>query len=112
MRKQSSLVRSFLGQGRPGANAFDAETIDALSNAVDESYSQLNKFCAAFASINYDWPPEFLGELAEASVQLRDEESLIWTGLREKVSDSSLHPSVARRIEAMVQAASRRRSRR
>lgn len=106
VREQSSLVRSFLER-----EGFDAEVIDALATAVDEAYSQLNKFCASFASINYDWPSEFLGQLAEASVQLRDEESLIWTELREKVSDSSLNRSVARRIEAMVQAAARRRSR-
>lgn len=107
MRKQSSLVRKLLSD----TAAFDADTIDSLATAMDEAYSQLNKFCASFASINYDWPPEFLGELAEASVQLRDEEGLMWSALREKVSDASLHRTVARRIEAMVQAASRRRSR-
>lgn len=108
LKKQTSLVRGLL-DGR--SESLDAQAMDSLSSAFDETYSLLNKFCGAFASVNYDWTPDFLARLGETAGELRGAEADLWSRLRERLSDSGLSAGAVRRLDALAQGASRRRSR-
>ncbi len=93
------------------SSALDVSALEALSTAVDQSYSLLAKFCTSFASIDVDWPRERFEELLTTARKLRGEEAEVWSRLRRCYVEGSFSAGKARKLEAIVQAASRRRSR-
>jgi hypothetical protein len=108
VKKQTSLILALLAGPAAG---LDTAALDSISTAVDESYSALNKFCLAFTNVEPTWPRESLIVVAEAAGALRHDEAAFWGRLRECLADPKLSLAIARRLEAMVQAAARRRSR-
>lgn len=108
MRRQTSLAGGLL---QTSASGLDGAAADSLASAVDEAYSVLNKFCAAYSSIDRDWSPQFFARLAEAAATLRREEGNLWRRLRERSGEAGLPANIDRRLGALAQAASRRRSR-
>ncbi|MEM6796787.1 MAG: hypothetical protein AAF725_22635, partial [Acidobacteriota bacterium] len=108
LEKQLSLAGGLLG-GPPGS--LDVSATDSLATAIDEAYSVLNKFCHTYASIDREWPPRFLAQLGQAASALRRLEAQLWDGLRTHASGTGLGAAIARRLDALAHAASRRRSR-
>ncbi|MEM1207058.1 MAG: hypothetical protein AAGN66_27740 [Acidobacteriota bacterium] len=108
LRRQTSLVMGLL---KGPASTLDVSALDAVSNAVDESYSLLNKFCLAHSRIDPAWSAPQLAELASTSALMRREEATVWGKLRECLADQNIGAGTARRLEALVHSASRRRSR-
>ncbi|MEE8525712.1 MAG: hypothetical protein V3T72_17380, partial [Thermoanaerobaculia bacterium] len=108
LHQQTSLVREVLAAP---PSSLDISAIDAMSTAVDEIYSILNKFCMAFSNIDSDWPQEFFSELATATGELTRQEAEIWRALRKGYISGSFSAGKSRKLEAIVRSASRRRSR-
>ena len=93
------------------AAQLDISGLEALSTAIDETYSTLNKFCSSFSSIDRDWPKEMFSKLAATTLELMSREAEIWQTLRKCYVSGSFTAGKARKLEAIVQTASRRRSR-
>ena len=93
------------------AAELDISGLEALSTEIDQSYSMLNKFCSTFSSIDRDWPREMLSELAATTLEMMGQEADIWQTLRKCYVSGSFTAGKARKLEAIVQTASRRRSR-
>ncbi len=108
LKQQTSQVREVLALP---SSELDITSLESMSTAVDETYSVLNKFCTAFSSVDRDWPRDFFTELATATADLRREEEEIWRTLRKSYISGSFSAGKARRLEAIVRSASRRRSR-
>lgn len=108
LKHRTSQVRQVLEMP---PSSLDISALEAMSTAVDEAYSVLNKFCTGFASVDRDWPQEFLGELAATAADLTREEGEIWRSMRKCYISGSFSAGKARKLEAIVRSASRRRSR-
>ncbi|MEM7586120.1 MAG: hypothetical protein AAF560_22205 [Acidobacteriota bacterium] len=108
LKEKTAQVREILAIPSSG---LDISGLEAMSTAIDETYSLLNKYAASFSSIDQEWPKEFLNELAKATSQMMREESEVWKTLRKSYVSGSFTAGKARKLEAIVQAASRRRSR-
>jgi hypothetical protein len=108
LKRQTSLILGLL-QG-PGSG-LDVAAVESISTAIDETYSVLNRFCLAFSNLDPNWPREFIVELLQAVAGLRREEAAVWSRLKECSVDTKVSATLAQRLEAMVQAAARRRSR-
>ncbi|MCG8456689.1 MAG: hypothetical protein MI919_10450 [Holophagales bacterium] len=108
LERQASLAMGLL-QGP--ASGLDVSALDSLSTAVDETYSVLNRFSTGFSSVDRNWAPEVLARVADASSRLRGREEQLWSRLRQRLAERSLASGTQRRLEALVRAASRRRSR-
>lgn len=93
------------------AASLDISALDALSTAVDETYTLLSKFCTAYSRIDPEWPVEFLAEMANATAAVMSEEAETWKALRKVYVEGKFPAGKARKLEAVVQGASRRRSR-
>lgn len=93
------------------AQALDISALEAMSTAIDEAYSILGKFCSTFTSVDPDWSAEFFHQLANTTATLMAEEAELWRTLRKVYVEGSFSAGKARKLEAIVQAASRRRSR-
>jgi len=89
----------------------ELSALDTMSTAVDQLYSVLNRFCTSFSSVDPEWPPEFFTELGNATAALTEEEHEVWSKLRKAYVGGSYETDKARKLEAVVQAASRRRAR-
>ena len=94
----------------PSSN-LDISGLEAMSTAIDSTYSILNKYCSAFSNLDHDWPSEFFHKLAATTREMMREEAELWTALRKSYVSGSFTAGKARKLEAIVQAASRRRSR-
>ena len=108
VQRQTSLAMGLL-QGP--ASGLDLSAADALATAVDETYASLQKFCHAFSSVDQTWPAPFFNQLLEATERLSKEEGELWARLRDRLNEGGMDQGTARRLEALAQAASRRRSR-
>ena len=93
------------------AAALDISGLEALSTAIDETYSTLNKYCSSFSNLDRDWPSEMFSDLAAATREMMTEEAEAWKTLRKCYVSGSFTAGKARKLEAIVQTASRRRSR-
>lgn len=89
----------------------DLEVLDALGAAVNDTYSTLNKFCSSFASIDSSWSSSFFRELSESAETLAGLEQDMWSALRSTLAADRGSSPWADKLEAVVQSASRRRSR-
>lgn len=105
---QTSVVREVLAT--PPANMDDG-ALDGLSTAVDEVYTVLNKFCTSHSNIDNTWSRDLFDELANAAESLMREEADVWQDLRKSYVGGTFSPTKARKLEAIVKAASRRRAR-
>ncbi len=108
LKKQSSRIRDVLGTP---SSELDISELEALSTAIDRTYSTLNKYCSSFSNIDRDWPSEQFNELAATTRQMMAEEAEVWKTLRKCYVSGSFTAGKARKLEAIVQTASRRRSR-
>ncbi len=108
LKEQTGQVREIL---TIPSGSLDISGLEAMSTAIDETYSLLNKYSSAFSNIDQDWPKEFLLELATATQEMIREESEVWKTLRKCYVSGAFTAGKARKLEAIVQAASRRRSR-
>ncbi len=93
------------------ATALDISGLEALSTAINDTYSTLNKYCSSFSNIDRDWPKELFTDLAASTRQMMKEEAEVWQTLRKCYVSGSFTAGKARKLEAIVQTASRRRSR-
>ncbi len=93
------------------AKALDISGLEALSTAIDDTYSTLNKYCSSFSNIDREWPSEMFSDLAAATRAMMAEEAEVWKTLRKCYVSGSFTAGKARKLEAIVQTASRRRSR-
>ena len=107
-RRHASLATGLL-QGP--ASGLDVSATDSLATSIDEAYGVLNRFCQTYSSIDRSWPPEFFRQLAQTAAGLRTDEVELWEKLREIAGEGKLNASIARRLDALARAASRRRSR-
>lgn len=108
VQRQTSLAMALL-QGP--TSGLDASAADALSTAVDETYAALQQFCHGFSSVDRSWQQSFFNDLLQGTRKLRDLESSLWNRLRERVGEGGMDSGTVRRLEALAQATSRRRSR-
>ncbi len=108
LQRQTSRVREVLSQP---PSTLDISGLEAMSTAIDETYSILNKYCSAFSNIDRDWPSELFQELASTTREMMREEAEVWKALRSCYVSGKLTAGKTRKLEAIVQAASRRRSR-
>ena len=108
LRAQTRHVRDVLST--PPANLDDG-ALDGMSTAVDEIYTILNKFCTSHSNIDNNWARELFNELANTASALMTEEAEIWQDLRKSYVGGSYTATTARKLEAIVKAASRRRAR-
>ena len=106
--QQTTVVRTVLATSPA---SLDEGALDGMSTAVDEIYTILNKFCTAHSNIDNTWAPELFTELGNAAAALMTEEAEIWQDLRKSYVGGSYSASKARKLEAIVKAASRRRAR-
>ncbi len=93
------------------AAALDISGLEALSTAINDTYSTLNKYCSSFSSIDREWPKELFSDLAASTRKMMNEEAEVWKTLRKCYVSGSFTAGKARKLEAIVQTASRRRSR-
>ena len=89
----------------------DIAALEGLSKAIDEAYSNLNKFCTAFSAVDANWRPEMYLDLAHASEGLMEREQGIWTTLRKAYISGRFSAGKARQLETIVKTAARRRAR-
>lgn len=89
----------------------DIAALEGLSKAIDEGYSNLNKFCTAFSAVDSNWRPEMYLQLAGASEGLMEQELGIWTTLRKAYVSGRFSAGKARQLETIVKTAARRRAR-
>ena len=89
----------------------DIVELEGLSNATDEAYSTLNKFCTTFSAVDSNWRPEMFEQLAKASEGLMANETEIWTTLRKAYVSGRYGAAKARKLESIVKTAARRRAR-
>ncbi len=108
LKRQAVQVADILAT--PAAE-LDISGLEALSTAIDETYSTLNKFCSSFSSIDRGWPKAMFSKLASTTLDLMSQEAEIWQTLRKCYVSGSFTAGKARKLEAIVQTASRRRSR-
>ena len=108
LKQQTSQVREILEQP---TSALELSDLEAMSTAVDETYSILNKYCSSFSNVDRDWPVELFQQLAATTREMMGEEAEAWKTLRKCYVAGKLTAGKARKLEAIVQAASRRRSR-
>lgn len=108
LSQQTTVVRAVLAT--PSAQ-LDEGALDGMSTAVDETYTILNKFCTSHSNIDNTWAPELFQELGNAAAALMQEEAAIWQDLRKSYVGGSYSAAKARKLEAIVKAASRRRAR-
>lgn len=108
LKNQTSLAREVLSLP---PSSLDITALETMSTAIDETYSILNKFCVAFSHVRSDWPMDFLSQLAAAVDDLTEEEVDTWRSLRRCYISGSFSAGKARKLEAIVRSASRRRSR-
>ena len=108
VKRQTSLAMGLL-QGP--ASGLDVSAADSLATAVDETYAALQKFCLAFSSVDRSWAPGFFHQLLSATSSLRREEETLWGKLRQRIAENNMDAGTIRRLQALAQAASRRRAR-
>ena len=108
LRHHTQQVNEVLGA--PAA-ALDISALEAMSTAIDEVYSVLGKFCTTFSQLDQDWSADFFRQLANTTATLMGEEAEVWQTLRRAYVEGNFSAGKARKLEAIVQAASRRRSR-
>jgi len=109
LKHQTSLVDSILGAPGSPIEVASAESIGAVA---DEVYAILNKFCQTFTAVDPDWTREFISQLGDGAALLRHEEGRLWQRLRRHYAENKAASGGASpKLHAMVQAASRRRSR-
>ncbi|MCP3962008.1 MAG: hypothetical protein GY719_29550 [bacterium] len=108
LERRTSQVREILDLP---TSDLDISSLEAMSTAIDETYSILNKYCSSFSNVDRDWPVEFFRQLAATTRKMMREEADVWKKLRKCYVSGKLTAGKARRLEAIVQAASRRRSR-
>ncbi len=108
LSQQTTVVRAVLAT--PSAQ-LDEGALDGMSTAVDEVYTILNKFCTSHSNIDNTWAAELFQELGDAATTLTQEEAAIWQDLRKSYVGGTYSASKARKLEAIVKAASRRRAR-
>ncbi len=108
IQRKTGLIQDVLAT--PSAS-LDLSALDALSTAVDEAYALLGKFCTSHSRVDPEWPAEFLTEMAKATATVMAEEAETWKALRKVYVEGKFSAGKARKLEALVQGASRRRSR-
>ncbi len=107
LKQHTTQVAEILSN--PGA--LDISGLEALSTAIDETYSTLNRYCSSFSNLDRDWPREMFSDLAAATREMMAEEAEAWKTLRKCYVAGSFTAGKARKLEAIVHTASRRRSR-
>ncbi|MEM7350653.1 MAG: hypothetical protein AAF657_07590 [Acidobacteriota bacterium] len=105
---QTAKVREALS--RPNSE-LDVSDLEGMSTAIDATYSILNKYCSSFSNLDREWPSEFFQELATSTQRMTQEEAELWQTLRKSYVSGTFSAGKARKLEAIVQTASRRRSR-
>ena len=108
LKEQAVRVRDILNQPN---SALDISGLEGMSTAIDATYSILNKYCSSFSNLDRTWPTEFFQKLAGATRTVMEEEAELWKTLRKSYVSGSFTAGKARKLEAIVQTASRRRSR-
>ena len=108
LKHHAGQVREVL-QAPP--SALDISALEVISTGIDEVYSLLGKFCSTFSNLDNAWPADFFTRLAAVVSVLMEEEAEVWKTLRRVYVEGNFTAGKARKLEAIVQAASRRRSR-
>ncbi|MEM8964704.1 MAG: hypothetical protein AAGD38_24680, partial [Acidobacteriota bacterium] len=93
------------------ASAPEAASPEALSTAIDELYGALGNMASRFSRIDRNWNAEFFSQLADAARAASEIEATLWRHLRQRHAEARVSPAASSRLEAVVKAASRRRSR-
>lgn len=106
--EQISRIEQILG--RP-TDALDPGALAAVRAAVDEVYSLLDKACGVFGRVESSWSKELHGELAKKASELVEREATLWRTLRGSHQAHESVPAITGQIDAIVKAASSRRSR-
>ncbi len=91
--QQTSRIREVLSTP---SSALDISGLEALSKAIDRTYSILNKYCSSFSNIDRDWPSEQFQELAASTRQMMAEEAEVWKTLRKCYVSGSFTAGKAR----------------
>ncbi len=108
LKLQAAPVREAL---ETPAAALEMSALESMSTQVDGIYSELNQFCSAFSQEDTEWPRELYARLAAAAADLARREAETWTALRKSYIGGKYSAAKADKLEAIVRAASRRRSR-
>lgn len=108
LKKRTAQAREILSQP---SSSLDISGLEAMSTAIDSTYSILNKFCSSFSNLDRDWPSELFQRLATTAQEMMREEADLWSALRKSYVSGTFTAGKARKLEAIVQSASRRRSR-
>ena len=108
LQEQTAKVRDVLSQP---SSTLDVSGLEGMSTAIDATYSLLNKYCSSFSNLDREWPSEFFHKLAASTRIMMQEEADLWQTLRKSYVSGTFTAGKARKLEAIVQAASRRRSR-
>ncbi len=108
LKEQTSQVHEILAMP---STALDVSSLEGMSTAIDATYSLLNKFCSSFSNLDQDWPKDFFQKLATSTADMMHEEAGLWQTLRKNYVSGTFTAGKARKLEAIVQTASRRRSR-
>ncbi len=108
VKEKSDLVRKVISMSTA---SLDGDAIASLRSAVDQVYSYLDKACGTLSRIEAGWSKKFFAELAEMVGGLVRMEGDLWQKLRRSHLEHQADSEKAGQLEAIVQAASSRRSR-